>query len=163
MLWSVNYHKSPMYQIWYINLKLQLDSHNWDLRCANCTVIMFVSFPVVNRALNQHRQHFQVNDAINRDNSFFANSPHSVFLTSLSSLLVLITPVLDRFPSPRQTCHPVSAFSNMLLHLFFILFITDGGTRSWCGWTTGQVDPLWLPPLFLHYILLFFSQWGKFD
>lgn len=30
---------------------------------------------------------------------------------------------------------------------FFILFITDGGTRSWCGWTTGQVDPLQFAPL----------------
>ncbi len=77
---------------------------------------MFVSFPAVNRALNQHRQHFQVNDAISRDNSFFVNPPalsfsRSVFLTSLSSLFFLITPVLDRFPSPRRTCHLVSAFS----------------------------------------------------
>lgn len=51
---------------------------------------MFVSFPAVNRALNQHRQHFQVNDAISRDNSFFANCPrcHSpvLFFSLLSHL-----------------------------------------------------------------------------
>lgn len=151
-----------------INLRLRTDSQNWELQCANCILHSFCDYVCViffSEPGAKTAQHVQVNSAISRDNFLWIPSVilSFRFLTSRSSLLFLITPVLDRFPSPCRTCHPVSAFFNIPLHFFFILFITDGGTRSWCGWTTGQVDPLQFLSLFLYYILLFFSRWGKFD
>lgn len=78
------------------------------------------------------------------------------FLTSLSSLLFLITLVLDRFPSQCRTCHPVSAFFNILLHFFF-LFITDGGDKVlvWMDDGAGRSAPAPTSFPLLHSPVLF--------
>ncbi len=90
------------------------------------------------------------------DNSFFVNPPalsfsRSVFLTSLSSLFFLITPVFGSVSITTPDLYLVFCFLQYSLAFFHSL-------HHWwrdkvlCGWTTGQVDPLRLPPLFLYYI-----------
>lgn len=106
-----------------INLRLRTDSQNWELQCANCILHSFCDYVCViffSEPGAKTAQHVQVNYAISRDNFLWIPSVilSFRFLTSRSSLLFLITPVLDRFPSPCRTCHPVSAFFNIPLHFF---------------------------------------------